>query len=124
MDADKRRLLLRPLTSGSNAVPQFGPPLIDTGGSVEGSVPANPLSRVTSAGPGAADRPAADRDVPRPPETDPVRELHRGSVHARAPAGPGLHPEDRGIQPSDPVSAAAVRFWRQPAAPKPTSGGV
>ncbi|CAF98720.1 unnamed protein product [Tetraodon nigroviridis] len=59
-------------------------------------------------GPGAADRQAADRDVSRPPETDPVRGLHRGSVHARAPAGPGLHPEDRGIQPSDPVSAAPL----------------
>lgn len=61
-------------------------------------------------GPGASDRQAADRDVSRPSETDPVRELHRGSVYTRASAGPGLHPQDRGIQPSDPVSAAAVRL--------------
>lgn len=62
------------------------------------------------AGPGAAERQAADRDVSRPSETDPVRELHRGSVHTRASAGPGLHPEDRGIQPSDPVSAWEVNI--------------
>lgn len=55
-------------------------------------------------GPGASVGPAADRDVSGPPETDHLRELHRGFVHARAPPGEGLHLEDGGLQPPHPVS--------------------
>lgn len=59
-------------------------------------------------GPGASDRQTADRNVPRPPETDQLRGIHRSPVHTRASPGQSFHLEDCGLQPPHPVSVVRV----------------